>query len=233
MHLWTCAWPRLSPAGAAPQVEDLDAQARGGRYAWLMSETPALPTATEISSSLCRECGLCCDGSLFERVFLGEGDDMRRLGELLPLRREGERTFFMQPCAAWRGKCCSIYAERPGVCRRFRCELLQAVEAGKVEPVAACGIVAATKRYLERVESELHAAGYYRDGAERRTALAKFRGDFAKALDEKDAAFFQRHRELVLHWHKARASLRQNFHRKSGVTASLAKVSADGALPPA
>lgn len=206
---------------------DLDPRLRRGRYAWRMSETPALSKAAEISSSLCRECGLCCDGSLFERVFLGEEDDAKRLSELLPLRADGDRMFFLQPCAAWRGSCCAIYADRPGVCRRFRCELLKGVESGKVEPAAAIGTVAATKRYLSRVERELHAAGYCGEETERRAAWTRFRGDFAQALTEKDTVFLQRHRELVLHWQKARASLRQNFYRKSDEAVGAAKVSTD------
>jgi hypothetical protein len=61
--------------------------------------------------TLCRSCGLCCDGSLFGRVTL-QADEVH-----LPVLE--------QPCAAHSSSACSIYAERPRACRAFTCRLYE------------------------------------------------------------------------------------------------------------
>jgi Fe-S-cluster containining protein len=79
-------------------------------------------------ATLCRACGLCCDGSLFGRVDF-EPD------EVPSARRRGLRVLpngkgFEQPCDALASsaevpgeRCCRIYDERPRACRRFTCLL--------------------------------------------------------------------------------------------------------------
>lgn len=86
-------------------------------------------------ASLCRACGMCCDGSLFGAVDLarGEADVARRRG----LRLLASETAFEQPCAALvphgpaapaptsGARECSMYDERPRSCRRFTCRLYE------------------------------------------------------------------------------------------------------------
>jgi Fe-S-cluster containining protein len=82
-------------------------------------------------ATLCRSCGLCCDGSLFGRVTL-EPDEVPGLRKhhlhVLP-----RGNAFEQPCSALsreatqsiaQAQCaCSIYEERPRSCRAFTCRL--------------------------------------------------------------------------------------------------------------
>ncbi len=79
-------------------------------------------------ATLCRACGMCCDGSLFGRVDLEPE-------EVEPARRhhlhvlENGRAF-TQRCTALVGAdgggCrCAIYDERPRACRRFACRLYE------------------------------------------------------------------------------------------------------------
>ncbi len=72
-------------------------------------------------TTLCRSCGLCCDGSLFGRVPL-EGDEVAvaRKNRLHVIQSE---TAFEQPCSALADGGCSIYSERPRSCRAFVCRL--------------------------------------------------------------------------------------------------------------
>ena len=58
--------------------------------------------------------------------------------------REGERggRHLVQPCSALRGGACACYPERPLACRRYRCALLAALEAGEVELGPALEVVA-------------------------------------------------------------------------------------------
>jgi Fe-S-cluster containining protein len=92
--------------------------------------------------TLCRSCGLCCDGSLFDRVGLGPD-------EVEPARRNRLRVLesgkgFEQPCRALgrtggaldENCVCSIYDERPLSCRAFACRLYERhrTEGGALEP---------------------------------------------------------------------------------------------------
>jgi hypothetical protein len=107
-------------------------------------------------ATLCRSCGMCCDGSLFGLVDLESA-------EVEPARRRRLRVLdsrkgFEQPCSAltavettrdaW--QTCSIYAERPLACRRFACRLYDRHqrEGGPLEPR-----LAAVRRIRELVAS--------------------------------------------------------------------------------
>jgi Fe-S-cluster containining protein len=98
-----------------------------------------MPSAIEAElGSLCRSCGLCCDGSLFGCVTL-EPDEARdaRKGPLHVLQRGNA---FEQPCSALttldNGCGCSIYPDRPRACRAFTCRLYERHrrEGGPLEP---------------------------------------------------------------------------------------------------
>lgn len=79
-------------------------------------------------SVLCRACGFCCDGSLFNRVeLLPEEVEPARKNRLHVL--DGGRAF-EQPCAALTPcgdgqRTCAVYDERPSSCRRFTCRLFE------------------------------------------------------------------------------------------------------------
>ncbi|MES2137311.1 MAG: YkgJ family cysteine cluster protein [Pseudomonadota bacterium] len=115
------------------------------------------------SSDLCNACGLCCNGVLFDHVAIeaGESEQVARLGFALSTAKEGGERF-AQPCPMFRNNCCSIYADRPGSCRGYRCELLKKLEAGEIGFDAAIGRVAEAKAILERIRPLLDGR---RDGA--------------------------------------------------------------------
>jgi hypothetical protein len=74
-------------------------------------------------ATLCKACGLCCDGSLFGRVAL-EPDELEAARKnRLPLVRDGSA--FEQPCTSYVQNACTCYDERPRACRRFVCRLYE------------------------------------------------------------------------------------------------------------
>jgi Fe-S-cluster containining protein len=80
---------------------------------------------------LCTECGLCCNGALFDTVLVGP-EEARTMAELgLDLFEQGPGGAFRQPCAMLAGSLCTIYADRPSCCRTFRCSLLGKYVEGK------------------------------------------------------------------------------------------------------
>lgn len=107
-----------------------------------------------LTDTLCRHCGLCCDGSLFADVELGSTDEASAL-EVLGLEIEEDEDdggLLLQPCGALKGKCCSIYQHRPNCCRTFECRLLQEVRRGVVDVDRAREQIAEAVRLIERVK---------------------------------------------------------------------------------
>jgi hypothetical protein len=72
-------------------------------------------------ATLCKACGLCCDGSLFGRVPLEPDEIAAARKNRLPIVREGNA--FEQPCSAYVHNTCKSYDARPRACRRFTCRL--------------------------------------------------------------------------------------------------------------
>ena len=116
------------------------------------------PTANEgsaplsIGSQLCTECGLCCTGALHDRAVLDE-DEIPSASSLgLPICESG-RLAFALPCPHLSGTVCSIYADRPRVCSRYKCQLLLDVEAGSLALEAAKATVRAAHSLADRART--------------------------------------------------------------------------------
>src|SRR6185503_4771571 len=114
-----------------------------------------------LTTSLCTQCGLCCDGSLFADVELG-GQEALRLESMGLEVDESEAVagVLSQPCAALRGRRCSIYAHRPKCCRTFECQLLQDVQRGVVTEERASEQVAEALQMIQRVGDALVRVGH-------------------------------------------------------------------------
>lgn len=95
-----------------------------------------------LAQSLCRACGLCCDGTLFTVVRLrpGEAGALRARGLPVVTGADGADVL-RQPCAALDGCDCRIYEARPSPCAAFECNLLHALRDGEVSLDEAVAIV--------------------------------------------------------------------------------------------
>jgi hypothetical protein len=117
-------------------------------------------------SELCLQCGLCCDGTLFHRARLAEGeqDFVESLGLIVESNRDHTIDLSL-PCPAFVDGCCSLYTvPRPSVCGSYRCELLNGYVAGtKVldDVLPLVQLVRSLARELE-VEMGIPAGGYTR-----------------------------------------------------------------------
>jgi Fe-S-cluster containining protein len=78
--------------------------------------------------SLCFDCGLCCDGTLFSHAPSEGGGP--HAAALPPA--EGKPGCFQQPCVAYGTGGCSIYEERPTACRTFDCTVLTAFQQERI-----------------------------------------------------------------------------------------------------
>src|SRR5262252_3993404 len=145
---------------------------------------------------LCPNCGLCCDSTLFADVELRAADDARQLEKLgLTLfQKTKTKTAFVQPCACFDGKFCTIYADRPKRCRLFECGLLKRVKAGEMTSDAALKKIAAAKKQVEVVRVLLRSLGQ-RD--EQMALTHRYAAAMSAPVDLSDEAAVERHGELM------------------------------------
>ena len=112
------------------------------------------------ANTLCRSCGLCCNGKLFAWVELrpGEIDSLEALGVQVFQSDPNERGF-SQPCPLWKGEC-TIHdtPHYPHSCRAYNCKLLKEVITEKESLSQALTIVAQAKKMIHEVEALLPAS---------------------------------------------------------------------------
>jgi hypothetical protein len=107
-------------------------------------------------STLCQRCGLCCDGNLFTSLPLrrSEVPTLERLA--LPVVKRSDGTPGLeQRCAALQGRCCTVYAERPEACRRYRCFLATALSEGELSLEEALKVVDEAHARIQAVDALL------------------------------------------------------------------------------
>jgi len=161
------------------------------------------------SSTLCLECGLCCNGVIFGNVKLQSGDVASRLRSLgLPVKA---RTF-KQPCAAWQNCRCAIYADRPAHCRKFECLLLKDVEAKTLSPDEALKTIRRAQRKVAVVRKLLKALGSTDEGQDLRW---QYRHHLAKLVEsgpfcDEQASLYSR---LTLEFHSLDQLLHRSFYQ--------------------
>jgi Fe-S-cluster containining protein len=106
--------------------------------------------------SICIDCGLCCDGTMFHAIDLESSDDLDplRIRGAVLISDGGSRRF-QQPCPAFDGTCCSVYEARPSSCRSYVCGLLESVTNGGTSLTAARQTIERAKKLASVVRERL------------------------------------------------------------------------------
>lgn len=155
------------------------------------------PDPAARASRLCGECGLCCNGVLFERVQLQPGDSAKEISALgIRIKHKRQQPYFLQPCPAHSCSQCTIYEERPTRCREFTCEQLDRVERGEVSEETARENIRQAKRLADAVRELLLELG---EKNHAKPLMARFRA----VLDHPEESYLYpelkvRRAELVL-----------------------------------
>ena len=119
-----------------------------------------MASPTPKPGSLCLQCGICCDGTLFNAVELQPGDSATRLTALgLRLRKSGAKDRFQQPCSALKGCRCDIYRDRPTYCRQFRCRVLIQLGDGEISFDTALRLVRSARRKAAKISALMSELG--------------------------------------------------------------------------
>jgi len=79
--------------------------------------------------TLCKECGLCCEGVFHTFAYLYNDEDIsiaKKANIPIEFNTDAKSNVFTLGCPAFNGLC-SIYPERPSVCSKHKCNLLKSV----------------------------------------------------------------------------------------------------------
>lgn len=99
---------------------------------------------------LCTQCGLCCMGVIHQAATL-DVDEISAAQELgLPVLDRADPGFAL-PCPRLAGTVCTIYDQRPRVCGRYKCQLLQDLESGDKSFDEAVSLVASARAQLAKL----------------------------------------------------------------------------------
>lgn len=141
-------------------------------------------------SALCVGCGLCCNGTLYDRVSVTPEEQVRLTQLGFSFVGFETDTVFELPCHKEVCGSCTIYEARPATCADFRCGLLQKYQAGHlsleegkakqdkarelIAAVVADDPVAARNGPRHKVRSRLAAVMQNGDGEARRAVSRQF-----------------------------------------------------------
>ncbi len=107
------------------------------------------------ASTLCTACGMCCDGTLFSFVAITRDEAITLRAANVEVTDDAGRLKLPQRCGALQGCTCTVYAQRPFVCRRFDCLLVRAVKDKELPVEEALAITAEARSRLDRLEGLL------------------------------------------------------------------------------
>jgi len=165
------------------------------------------------ANSLCRECGLCCNGVIFADVQLRRGDNaarLRALGLAFAQKSKAGAEKFKQPCTAFAGCECKIYSERPTYCRQFECLLLKSVKAGETNSDDAVRVIRSALRRVKKVKRLLEQLGDTDDSVALSKRFQRIQRKLeATPLDRESAQAFG---ELTLAVHDLNMLLAEKFY---------------------
>ena len=105
--------------------------------------------------SLCRQCGLCCDGSLFADVILTQ-EELTLIEQIIGYEQRDDRFYLQQPCSALDCGDCQVYSNRPKGCREFECQILSECKAGKRSTREALATIQDLKEHIRLIRTLLN-----------------------------------------------------------------------------
>ena len=108
-----------------------------------------------ISQSLCKACGLCCDGTIYSVAKFAHGEERKKF-EAKGIKPSRDMEAFSLPCAAQADRLCSLYgADRPNICGKYKCKILRRVAEDTIAYGEAAKIIQDTLNHSVRVRASM------------------------------------------------------------------------------
>ena len=97
-------------------------------------------------SDICLKCNLCCNGSLFARVPVTEEEQVRLPDDVEFFLKDGNLRMRLPCSRLGEDGGCTVYEDRPTVCRTYFCKLAKKVGAGDVPRERALLVISEIKK---------------------------------------------------------------------------------------
>lgn len=116
-----------------------------------MTKSTTGVTADELSR-LCRDCGLCCDGTLYQHVELSAAE----AACLAPRATPNTAGMYplLHPCPHHSAQGCTVYSQRPQRCQDYTCHLYETVADGQIPLAEARNLCTDALRRVERLREQ-------------------------------------------------------------------------------
>jgi Fe-S-cluster containining protein len=117
---------------------------------------------TNESEDLCKSCGLCCNGVLHDHVGIQDSleENILLKNNISITKLPGkDKSSFNLPCSAHNGVC-SIYKDRPAVCKKYECTLLTKYKGNQLTFDECSTIIIEIKNVLKKIRIELSNTNY-------------------------------------------------------------------------
>ena len=164
------------------------------------------------SQVLCTGCGLCCDGSLFNRARVHKNEPL--FSEYLFTMEEGDNRGFNLPCSYLQNKCCSIYDERPyRICESFKCKLIKAFQAEMITFVEAARKISETLALKTKVELQILKAHPDNKGMTIHQKMDEFSTYFSDKMNEMEIR--KEFGQILLDYRILKMKLEKTFKKDS------------------
>lgn len=165
----------------------------------------------QLEAQLCVSCGLCCDGTIFTHAGISEKENVASSVSVYLQRQSDGRDVLPLGCSLLQDRCCTVYAERPTICRSYSCSLLKAARSGAVSLTEAHRLVAETSALRDRARAAVSDAV----GKDDCNAINEMAESLSSAAADADdaKAFRRRHSEAYLAVAAVRMAVEEHFHR--------------------
>lgn len=106
--------------------------------------------------NICVKCGLCCDGTIFTQARLNYEDAPTACkAKGIELIEVGGNDSIYLPCSRLTNKTCSIYRDRPSVCKNYKCKLLTAYETGQTTYENAISLIISVTNLRDKLRAQI------------------------------------------------------------------------------
>jgi hypothetical protein len=153
---------------------------------------------------------MCCGGRVFGYVKI-TGSNSTTFLESAGFGLEKDDTgnsYFSQPCVAHRANCCTVYENRPRVCAKFHCKLLDNYLAGEIGFDLAIKVVEECKQ----LASELEKSEYYGATFQKKLVSARLSELNRKILEENDATLRRAYAAVAIRAFALNEIIEANFN---------------------
>ena len=164
-------------------------------------------------SEICVKCGMCCDGTLFNRATIKNTED-ERLAKSFGLTTFSDadgKLNFQLPCHLFKG-CCTVYDQaRPNICGSFFCEPLKKAQKDEITFEKAEKLIDATVKLRNEI-------------IEIASTITEFKGydirQLYAELDPKPSEAMKKHGKLLIKMIAIRVAM--SSFQKESKTSSIA-----------